>query len=56
MRRIFLSIASPVSTTQQRRHAGLQSRRREVGFSQRAQGSEGSLRFTECISIDFSER
>jgi len=46
MRRIFLSMASPVSTTQQRRHVGLPSRLREVGRWQRTQGSGGSLRFT----------
>jgi hypothetical protein len=52
MRRIFLSMARPVSTTQQRRHAGLPSRLREVGFWQRTQGSAGNLRFMIGYSLD----
>jgi hypothetical protein len=54
MRRIFLSDSSSDKTTQQRRHVGRPSRRREVGFWQRTQGSAGSLRFMVCFSIYFS--
>jgi hypothetical protein len=56
MRRIFLSMARPVSTTQQRRHVGLPSRRREVGLWQRKQGSTGNLRFMARFSIESSVR
>ena len=56
MRRIFLSMARPVRTTQQRRHVGLPSRLREVGLWQRTQGSAGSLRFMARYSIVFSEQ